>query len=124
MEPQPSIGKNYMTIEPNPRDTYEDQADGNSPMVRILQDRVRLETTPHRPTTNSKFNFQPCPPKEGNKLLASIALLDDIDMVSNMDIQERIPNKEYIEVTPAHDRLLPRLSIKQLHFKAHIIMNK
>ena len=85
---------------PNPKETYDDPADLNSPVVRLLQERVHLESTRYRPATLGKLTFHPNPPTNGNELLASIALLDDIDMVSNVAIQERIQKRELTEDTP------------------------
>ena len=78
------IGQDYRP--PTDRATYNDIADLNSPEVAMLRKRVEMEASLLRPQTSSKFNLNPAPTGHTNKLIDSIALLDDMNIISDVSV--------------------------------------
>ena len=80
------IGQDYRP--PTVRATYDDIADLNSPEVAMLRKRVELEASLLRPQTSSKFNLNLAPTGHTNELIDSIALLDDINIISDVSLNQ------------------------------------
>ena len=117
------IGQDYRP--PTDRATYNDAADLNSPQVAMLRKRVEMEASLLRPPTNSKLKFNPAPVGHTNELIASIALLDDINVISDVGINQRIKENGTIEADPLTEGA-PKIELTktQLHLKMHIMAFK
>ena len=110
---------------PTDRATYNKAADLNTPEVALLRRRVEMEANLFRPPTNSKLMFNPTPKGPSNEIIASIALLDDINIISDVSINKRINEDGTIKIGPQEDASFPQeLSRNQLHFKIHIMAFK
>ena len=84
-----------------------------------------MEASHLRPQTSSKFNLNPAPTGHTNKLIDSIALLDDINIISDVSVNQRICKDGSIEAEPLEEESPKiRLSRSQLHFKIHIMAFK
>ena len=117
------IGQDYRP--PTVRATYDDIADLNSPQVAMLRKRVELEASLLRPQTSSKFNLNSAPTGHTNELIDSIALLDDINIISDVSLNQRIGEDGIVEADPLEEgnpRI--RMTKSQLHFKIHIMAFK
>ena len=110
---------------PTDRSTYNDAADLNSPHIALLRQRVELETSLFRPPTGSRLRFNPTPEGHTHELITSIALLDDINVISDVNINKRMREDETIEADPLEEGEPPLIMSKvQLHFKIQIMAFK
>ena len=121
----PPYGTGHDYRPPTVKATYDDVADLNSPHIAMLRRRVELEASLLRPQTDSKFNLNLSPTGHTNELIDSIALLDDINVISDVSLNQRLGEDGIIEADPLEEGS-PKIKMtkSQLHFKIHIMAFK
>ena len=83
------------------KQSYDDIAHP-TPMVKLLRDRAYLEGTQHREISHLKIPLDQTPTTKGRELINNCALLDDMDMVSQLLPEGQRHHRDTLQLRRPH----------------------